>query len=92
VTNILIQRQESSAEFGSLTHSSSQYRRSSKGLNSVSDFSEHFLECYKGSSLYKLRAGDYRAVVDWDKDNDLLSVRRIGHRDDFYDSDIYDTL
>lgn len=56
-----------------------------KRLDRVSDFPEHFLEYYKGSSLYKVRAGDYRAVVDWDKENEELFVRRIGHRDGFYD-------
>lgn len=56
-----------------------------KRIDRVSEFPDHFLEYYKGSSYYKLRAGDYRAVVDWDKENDHLRVLRIGHRDGFYD-------
>lgn len=56
-----------------------------KRINRVSDFPEHFLEYYTGSSFYKLRAGDYRAVVDWDKDRGVLRIVRIGHRDGFYD-------
>lgn len=56
-----------------------------KRLDRVSDFPEHFLEYYTGSSAYKLRAGDYRAVIDWDKEEDVLFVRRIGHRDGFYE-------
>lgn len=54
-------------------------------IDRVSDFPEHFLEYYKASSAYKLRAGDYRAVVDWDKENDVITIQRIGHRDGFYE-------
>lgn len=56
-----------------------------KRINRVSDFPDHFLEYYSGSSAYKLRAGDYRAVVEWDKENDVLTILRIGHRDGFYE-------
>lgn len=56
-----------------------------KRIDRVSDFPDHFLEYYKASSHYKLRAGDYRAVVKWDKENDVLTILRIGHRDGFYE-------
>ncbi|MDS0280013.1 type II toxin-antitoxin system RelE/ParE family toxin [Halomicroarcula sp. S1AR25-4] len=56
-----------------------------KRINRVSDFPEHFLEYYRGADYYKLRAGDYRATVEWDKDAGHLRIIRIGHRDKFYD-------
>ena len=52
------------------------------------DFPSHFLTPYSHSEYYKLRAGDYRIVVDWQRSNDdedTLVIRRIGHRDGFYD-------
>jgi len=55
-----------------------------KRIDRVSDFPDHFLEYYRGTDYYKIRAGDYRAVVDWNKEQDMLTVVRIGHRDGFY--------
>jgi mRNA interferase RelE/StbE len=44
-------------------------------------FLEH-LEQIKG---YKLRVGDYRVILDVDRQNNRLVVLRIGHRRDIYD-------
>ncbi|QIO25389.1 type II toxin-antitoxin system RelE/ParE family toxin [Haloarcula sp. JP-L23] len=55
-----------------------------KRIDHVSDFLEGFLEYYRGSDYYKLRTGEYRATVQWDKDNDRLRIIRIGHRQGFY--------
>jgi mRNA interferase RelE/StbE len=34
---------------------------------------------------YKLRAGDYRAIITWDRDEDVLIVEAVGHRRNVYD-------
>lgn len=54
-------------------------------LEQAADFPDHFLTRLTNSPYYKLRAGDYRAIVDWRRDDDVLFVREIGHRDGFYD-------
>lgn len=41
-------------------------------LDEVLDFPEHFLERLKNHPGYKLRIGDYRVLVDWDKDDGTL--------------------
>lgn len=49
---------------------------------------DHFLTPLRGRPTYKLRAGDYRAEIQWiknDDSDDILFVRRIGHRDGFWD-------
>lgn len=48
-------------------------------------FPEHFLKPLSGGDLYRIRAGDYRAIVEWHQDRDLLFVREIGHRRNIYD-------
>jgi mRNA interferase RelE/StbE len=58
-----------------------------KKLEQAADFPDHFLKRLSNSPYYRLRAGDYRAVVDWRRDDDpeVLFVREIGHRDGFYE-------
>lgn len=59
-----------------------------KRLERCAEFPDHFLDRLSGSDYYKLRAGDYRAVIQWERNadpEDVLFVRRIGHRDGFYD-------
>jgi mRNA interferase RelE/StbE len=58
-----------------------------KRVDNAKEFPEHFLEPYTGSPYYKLRAGDYRCVVDWQRNEtpEILYIRRIGHRDGFYE-------
>lgn len=58
-----------------------------KKLEQAADFPEHFLQRLSGRSTYKLRAGQYRAEIDWrrNEDPEVLFVRKIGHRDGFYD-------
>jgi mRNA interferase RelE/StbE len=38
-----------------------------------------------GWPYYKLRAGDYRAIITWDRENDRLVVEAVGHRRNVYD-------
>ena len=51
----------------------------------VTEWTEHRLEPLTGYPYYKLRAGDYRAIVTWDRDADLLRVEAVGHRRNVYD-------
>jgi mRNA interferase RelE/StbE len=59
-----------------------------KKLEQAADFPSHFLKSLRGSPFYRVRAGDYRAIIDWQRNEDavdVLFVRRIGHRDGIYD-------
>lgn len=61
-----------------------------KKLEQAVDFPDHFLKSLRGSKYYRVRAGDYRASIDWRRPDDEdeegeLFVREIGHRDGFYD-------
>lgn len=40
----------------------------------------HFLEHYEGQDVYKLRAGDYRALVDVDFENKTIKIQVFDHR------------
>jgi len=59
--------------------------RIQKKLQSITDFPGHYLKRLSGSALYRLRVGDYRVIIDWDKEDDVLRVRRIDKRDRVYD-------
>jgi len=59
--------------------------RITKKLDSVRDFPDHYLKRLSGSPFYRLRVGDYRVIIDWDKSDDELFVRGIGKRDNVYD-------
>ncbi|MFB6081610.1 MAG: type II toxin-antitoxin system RelE/ParE family toxin [Halanaeroarchaeum sp.] len=41
-------------------------------LEAVGDFPEHFLDRLKNHPGYKLRVGDVRVLIDWDKANETL--------------------
>lgn len=56
-----------------------------KKLAEARDWTEHRLERLSGYSYYKLRAGDYRAIISWDRENDVLYVEAVGHRRNVYD-------
>lgn len=43
-----------------------------------------YLEHYEGESLYKLRVGDYRALIDVDFDKKLLIVQVLDKRGRVY--------
>ncbi len=53
--------------------------------NSIVDFPEHYLEYLVEIDAYKLRSGDYRMIIDLDKQNEIILVRLIGHRKNVYD-------
>lgn len=46
---------------------------------------DHFLKPLSGRPEYRLRIGDYRAIIDWDKSANELRVLEFGKRDSIYD-------
>ncbi|MBI5158597.1 type II toxin-antitoxin system RelE/ParE family toxin [Candidatus Micrarchaeota archaeon] len=54
-------------------------------VNGIADFPEHYLGSLVEVKAYKLRVGDYRAIIDLDKNNKIISVLFIGHRKNIYD-------
>lgn len=54
-------------------------------LDEARDWTSHRLEKLTGYPYYKLRAGDYRAIITWDRDGDVLVVEAVGHRRNIYD-------
>lgn len=38
-----------------------------------------------GKDVDKLRVGDYRVIVDWDRDENTVYVLTLGHRRNVYD-------
>lgn len=44
-----------------------------------------FLEHLKEIKGFKLRVGDYRAVIDVDTKNRVLKIVKVGHRKNIYD-------
>ncbi|WP_082256487.1 cytotoxic translational repressor of toxin-antitoxin stability system [Haloferax sp. ATB1] len=45
-----------------------------KKLDEAKDWTSHHLEKLSGYPYYKLRAGDSRAIVKWDREEDVLIV------------------
>jgi mRNA interferase RelE/StbE len=41
-------------------------------LEDIPDFQDHFLDRLKNHPGYKLRIGEFRVLIDWDKDNETL--------------------
>lgn len=54
-------------------------------VDEATEWTEHRVERLSGYPYYKLRAGDYRAILSWDKERDLLIVEAVGHRRNVYD-------
>jgi mRNA interferase RelE/StbE len=55
-----------------------------KKVDSITDWPFHFLSHYEGEDVYKLRIGDYRALIDADRSEEVLRVQFIGHRRNVY--------
>jgi len=47
-------------------------RRIVSKLDDVLAFPDHFLDRLKDHPGYKLRVGDFRVLIDWDKDSETL--------------------
>jgi mRNA interferase RelE/StbE len=56
-----------------------------KKVDEATEWTEHRLERLTGYPYYKVRAGDYRAIITWDHEADLLRVEAVGHRRNIYD-------
>ena len=41
-------------------------------LEEIGDFPDHYLDRLKNHPGYKLRVGDFRILIDWDKHNEVL--------------------
>ncbi|MFP4188181.1 MAG: type II toxin-antitoxin system RelE family toxin [Halobacteriales archaeon] len=56
-------------------------------LREAVEHPERELERLREYAYYKLRVGDYRALIDWEKegDEDVLWVFAVGHRRNVYD-------
>lgn len=54
-------------------------------VDEATEWTEHRLERLSGYPYYKLRAGDYRAIITWDREEDVLIVEAVGHRRNVYD-------
>ena len=55
-----------------------------KKLNSIKDDPLRFIERLKSSPLWKLRIGDYRAIMIIDTKEKTINVINIGHRKNIY--------
>ena len=54
-------------------------------LRDAREHPDHYLKPLTARDDYALRIGDYRALIEWDKHDDVLYVKSIGHRRNFYD-------
>ncbi|AKH96970.1 type II toxin-antitoxin system RelE family toxin [Halanaeroarchaeum sulfurireducens] len=54
-------------------------------LAEAREWTEHRIDRLSGWPYYKLRAGDYRAIIEWDRETDVLYVKAVGHRRNVYD-------
>jgi len=54
-------------------------------IDEATEWTGHRLESLSGYPYYKLRAGDYRAIITWDQETDILIVEAVGHRRNVYD-------
>jgi len=54
-------------------------------VDEATEWTEHRLEPLSGYPYYKLRAGDYRAIIAWDRSTDIVRVEAVGHRRNVYD-------
>lgn len=53
-------------------------------LEEITDFPDHFFDRLKNHPGYKLRVGDFRVLVDWDKDNEVIYAIDVFERKNEY--------
>lgn len=56
-----------------------------KKLAEAREWPDHPLDPLSGWEYHTLRAGDYRAIVTWDRSEDVTRVEAVGHRRNVYD-------
>ena len=59
-------------------------RRIIEKLDDSLDFPDHFLDRLKNHPGYKLRVGDFRVLIDWDKDDETLYAIDVFERKNEY--------
>lgn len=60
-------------------------RITGKLLDEVADDPGRYCKPLGGTDEYRVRVGDYRVRLDWDRRNDTLKITDVGKRDGFYD-------
>ena len=53
-------------------------------LHSIRDNPLRYIERLKGSRLWKLRVGDYRAILIINTKDETINVLKVGHRKNIY--------
>ena len=56
-----------------------------KLLDEVAERPDRHLVRLSGRSDYRVRVGDYRVIVDWDKAENVLRVTKVEKRETVYD-------
>jgi len=59
-------------------------RRVIRKLDDILDFPDHFLDRLQNHPGYKLRVGDFRVLLDWDKDEETLYAIDVFERKNEY--------
>lgn len=59
--------------------------RLTDALHAAGERPDRALRPLDGYPYHSLRAGDYRALVDWDREEGVLWVFAVGHRRNVYD-------
>jgi mRNA interferase RelE/StbE len=54
-------------------------------VDEAAEWIEHRLDRLQGWPYHKFRVGDYRVIITWDRENDVLVVEAVGHRKNVYD-------
>ncbi|MFB6308514.1 MAG: type II toxin-antitoxin system RelE/ParE family toxin [Haloarculaceae archaeon] len=53
-------------------------------LEEIEAFPDHFLDRLKNHPGYRLRVGDFRVLIDWDKDDEMLYAIDVFERKNDY--------
>jgi mRNA interferase RelE/StbE len=53
-------------------------------LDEIEDVPSHFLDRLKNHPGYRLRVGDFRVLIDWDRDEDVLYAIDVFERKNEY--------
>lgn len=59
--------------------------RVKSNLRAAGQDPDRYLKRLRGRDDYRLRIGEYRAIIDWDRADDVLYVTEFGHRRNIYD-------
>ncbi len=58
-------------------------------VNLIKEFSQDInskeIKRLKGEKSFRLRAGDYRIILDLDNNSETITILKVGHRKNIYD-------